>query len=81
VLYAAWVAIALWDLTRRDDLGKGAIVGWTAIVLVVPFVGVIVYHAFGGSPIPGWQRATFVGGGLAAYLVIFVVGAVVGGVV
>jgi len=81
VLYAAWVAIALWDLTRREDLGKGAIVGWTAIVLVVPFVGVIVYHAFGGSPIPGWQRATFVGGGLAAYLVIFVVGAVVGGVV
>lgn len=81
VLYAAWVAIALWDLARREDLGKGAIIAWTGVVLVVPFVGVIGYHVFGRSPIPGWQRATFVGGGLAAYLVIFGIGALLGGIV
>lgn len=81
VLYAAWVAIALWDLARREDLGKGATIGWTAVVLIVPFLGVIAYHVVGKSPIPAWQRATFVGGGLVAYLIIFVTGALVGGVV
>jgi plastocyanin len=81
VLYAAWVALALWDLARREDLSRGATIGWTAVVLVVPFLGVIAYHAFGKSQIPGWQRLTFVGGGFAAYLVILVVGALVGGIV
>lgn len=81
VLYAAWVAIALWDLARRQDLGRGAVLGWTAVILLVPFLGVVAYHVAGRSPIPAWQRATFVGGGFAAYLVILVVGALVGGVV
>jgi plastocyanin len=81
VLYAAWVAIALWDLARREDLGRGATIAWTAMILVVPFIGVIVYHIAGKSPIPAWHRATFVGGGFAAYLVILAIGAVVGGIV
>ncbi len=81
VLYAAWVAIALWDLARRDDLGRGGTVAWTAAILLVPFLGVVAYYVAGRSPIPAWQRATFVGGGFVAYLIILVVGAVVGGVV
>ncbi len=81
VLYAAWVAIALWDLARRQDLGRGATIGWTAAILVIPFVGVIAYYVVGRSPIPAWQRTTFVAGGFLAYLVILVVGAVVGGIV
>lgn len=81
VLYAAWVALALWDLARRDDLSRAAALGWTAAILVVPFVGVVAYHAAGRSLIPGWLRATFVGGGIAAYLVVLAVGALVGGVV
>ena len=81
VLYAAWVSLALWDLARRDDLTRGRTIGWIAIVLLVPFLGVVAYHAFGKSPIPAWQRAAFVGGGFAAYLVILAVGAIVGGVV
>lgn len=81
VLYAAWVAIALWDLARRDDLSRAGVIGWTAVVLLVPFIGVIVYHLFADSPIPRWQRLTYVLGGLAAYLIILGVGAVVGGIV
>ena len=81
VLYAAWVAIALWDLARRQDLGRGASIAWTAVILVVPFLGVIGYYVLGRSPIPAWQRTTFVAGGFLAYLVILVVGAVVGGIV
>lgn len=81
VLYAAWVGIALWDLARRESLGKGAVIGWTAVILLVPFVGVIAYHLFARSPIPRWQRLTYVLGGVVAYLVIVGVGALVGGIV
>jgi len=81
VLYAAWVAIALWDLARRTDLSRIGTIAWIAVILLVPFLGVILYYLFGRSPIPGWQRLTFVGGGLVAYLVILVAGALVGGIV
>jgi plastocyanin len=80
-LLAAWMALAFWDLARREDLGRGAKLGWIAGVLLVPFLGVIGYHAVSGSPIPGWLRAAFVAGGIAAYLVIVGVAAVVGGIV
>ncbi|MDX1620940.1 MAG: right-handed parallel beta-helix repeat-containing protein [Nitriliruptorales bacterium] len=81
MLLAAWTALALWDIARRDDLSRGAAIGWVAAVLIVPFVGVIAYHAVSGSPIPGWLRASYLVGGLVAYLVILGIGAVVGGVV
>jgi hypothetical protein len=81
VLYAAWVGIALWDLARREDIGKGGIIGWTAVILLVPFLGVIVYHLFSRSPIPRWQRITYVLGGVVSYLLIVGVGALVGGIV
>ncbi|HEX7098540.1 MAG TPA: right-handed parallel beta-helix repeat-containing protein [Acidimicrobiia bacterium] len=81
VLYAAWVGIALWDLVRREELGKGRVIAWTAVILLVPFIGVIAYHLFSNSPIPRWQRLTYVLGGLVAYLAIFGLGAVVGGIV
>jgi plastocyanin len=81
VLLAAWTGLALWDMTRREDLSKGATVGWVATILLVPFVGPILYYVLARSPIPAWQRALYVGGGLGAYLVILVVGLVVGGVV
>ena len=80
VLYAAWVTIALWDLARSGR-GKGSVIGWSAVILLLPFVGVILYYLIGRSQIPGWQRATLVGGGLVAYLVILAAGFVLGGVV
>jgi hypothetical protein len=82
VLYAAWVTIALWDLFRDPTSpGKGRVLGWTAVILLVPFVGVIAYYVFGRSRIPAWQRVMLVAGGLGAYLIILGVGAVLGGVV
>jgi hypothetical protein len=85
VLYSAWVSIALWDLARRagqaGDIRRGAAIGWIAVILIVPFAGVIIYYLFGRSTIPAWQRLAFVGGGLLAYLVVLVVGALLGGVV
>jgi plastocyanin len=80
VLYAAWTSLALWDLARRDDLSRGAAVGWIAVVLLVPFLGVIAYHVLGRPSLPAWLRAAVVGGGLVAYLVVLGVGALLGGI-
>jgi plastocyanin len=80
VLYAAWTSLAFWDLARRDDLARGASLAWIAVVLLVPFLGVIAYHTLGRPKLPGWLRAAVVGGGVAAYLVILAVGALLGGI-
>jgi plastocyanin len=80
VLYAAWTSLALWDLARRDDIGRGAVLGWIAVVLLVPFLGVVAYHVLGRPKLPAWLRAAVVGGGLVAYLVVLGVGALLGGI-
>ena len=80
-LFAAWIALALWDLARRDDLGRGATVAWVAVVLIVPFLGVLAYHALGRPKLPGWLRAAMIGGGIVAYVIVLGVGALIGGIV
>src|SRR6266566_5035461 len=80
-LFAAWIALALWDLARRDDLSRGATIAWVAVVLVVPFLGVIAYHVLGRPKIPGWLRTTMIGGGIVAYALILGIGALIGGIV
>jgi plastocyanin len=79
VLYAAWVAIALWDLIRRDADSIPHRARWMAVVLLVPFVGPLLYFGFGDSPIPSQLRLMLTVGGIAAYLVFLVLGVVFGG--
>lgn len=82
VLYAAWVAIAVWEIiTRRDDLSRGAGIGWILVILIVPFLGVIAYYIFGKSQIPAAYRWVLLAGGMGAYLLFLVLGLVIGGVV
>lgn len=81
MLFGALLAIVLWDLIRRDDISKGAMILWVAVALLVPFVGVIAYFIGGRSEIPAWRRATIVAGGLGAYLALLAIGSVVGGIV
>ena len=52
VLYASWVAIAMWDLIRREADSIPDRARWMGVVLVVPFVGPLLYFAFGRSTIP-----------------------------
>ena len=73
VLYAAWVAISLWDLVRREELGSGRRYGWMTAVLLIPFLGPILYLLAGRSPIPRGTRLFLVFGALAVYLVILVI--------
>lgn len=79
VLYASWVAIAMWDLIRRDADTIPERARWMAIVLLVPFVGPLLYLAFGGSSIPSQLRLMLTAGGVIAYLFFFVIGLLVGG--
>lgn len=82
VLYAAWVAIAIWEIiTRRGDLSRGAGVGWILAILIVPFLGVIAYYIFGKSQIPVGYRWVLLAGGMGAYLLFLVLGLIIGGVV
>jgi phospholipase D-like protein len=79
VLYASWVAIAMWDLIRREGDSIPERARWMGVVMLVPFVGPILYFAFGRSAIPAQLRLMLTAGGVAAYLVFLVLGVVFGG--
>jgi hypothetical protein len=81
VLYTSWVVLSLGDLSRREELGRGKVIGWMAAILIIPFLGVVAYFIFGKSSIPAWQRWVFMGGGLAVYALFLGLGLVVGGIV
>ena len=78
MLYAAWSTLAFWDLGQRG-LSKAASIGWVLVILLVPFLGALAYHAFGGSQIPRALRAVVVGGGLGLFLVVIAIGNLIGG--
>jgi len=78
ILYSAWISIALWDLVRQDAVPNRVRVAWMAAVLVVPLVGPIAYYAFGRSPIQRSLRVMLVAGGLAIYLALAALGALLG---
>jgi hypothetical protein len=82
VLYAVWVAIAIWEvIVRRDDLGTGGEIGWILAILVIPFLGVIAYYVIGKSKIPVSHRWVLLAGGMGAYLLFLVLGLFLGDVV
>ncbi|MDQ4108755.1 MAG: right-handed parallel beta-helix repeat-containing protein [Actinomycetota bacterium] len=79
VLYASWVAVAMWDLIRREGDSMPNRAGWMAIVLLAPFVGPLLYFGFGRSSIPVQLRLMLTAGGVTAYLVFLALGLVFGG--
>jgi plastocyanin len=71
-LYAAWIAIALWDLVRREEVSDRRRIGWMAVILIVPLAGPVAYFVGGGSAISRAVRWFLVLGGLVIYLGIAV---------
>lgn len=75
VIYASWVAVAMWDLMRQEGVAIPYRARWMLAVLVVPFAGPLLYFAFGGSPIPRQLRLVFTVGAVAVYLAFVALGA------
>jgi hypothetical protein len=43
-LLAAWVSLAFWDLAQRQPMSRTRTLLWIALILLVPFIGVVAYH-------------------------------------
>jgi phospholipase D-like protein len=80
VLYAAWTSLAIFDLARRDDIGRIAVVVWILAILIVPLLGPLAYYVAGRSKLPAWFRAALVGGGAVACLAVLAISLIGGGV-
>ena len=78
-LYAAWVTIALWDLIRQESVPIPFRARWMAVVILVPFLGPLLYFGFGRSPIPAQLRLMLTAGGALACLLVSGLAAVFGG--
>ena len=81
VLFAAWSAMALWDVnTNEKTQGRSRYV-WLAIIFLIPFFGVIYYHLFGPSNISRSMKVAAIGGGLLSYIIVLVLSAIISGLV
>ena len=80
MLFAVWAALAFLDLGRRNDLSRGGQLGWGLVVLLFPWVGAGAYHLAGRSQVPGSVKTAMIGGGVAAYLLLLLVGRAIGGI-
>jgi hypothetical protein len=78
-VYAAWLTIALWDLIRLESAPISFRARWMAVVILVPFLGPLLYFAFGRSPIPKQLRVLLTVGGVGACLLIAALAALLGG--
>ncbi|MBO71371.1 MAG: plastocyanin [Actinobacteria bacterium] len=81
VLYAAWAALAIKDIDSNEKVKGSGKYMWLAIVYLVPFFGVLIYHLAGPSAISRSTKVAAIGGGLISYIVILVAGAVISGLV
>lgn len=73
-LVGAWIALAIWDMVRRqDEMSRAMFIVWFFVILLVPIVGVILYFILGKSEIPTWVRGLIVGGGVAAWLIVMII--------
>ncbi len=81
VLYAAWAALAIKDIDSNERVEGSGKYMWLAIVYLVPFFGVLIYHLAGPSAISRSTKVSAIGGGLISYIVILVAGAVISGLV
>jgi hypothetical protein len=80
LLYVVWSALALWDIGKRRELGAGAVWAWTLAIFLLPIIGALGYLLAGRSQISHSLKLTTVVGGIAAYALVLLVGASIGGI-
>ena len=69
-IYAAWLAVAFWDLARNEKLSNLARLIWMVVLIVIPILGPIAYYLFGRSQLPRSFRVMFVVGAPVLYLAV-----------
>ena len=81
VLYAAWAALAIKDIDVNEKTQGSMKYVWLAIVYLVPFLGVLIYHLAGPSKISRGLKLGAIFGGLISYIVVLALGAIISGLV
>lgn len=81
VLYAAWAALAIKDIDINEKTQGSLKYIWLAIVYLVPFLGVLIYHLAGPSKISRGLKLGAIFGGLISYIVVLALGAIISGLV
>jgi plastocyanin len=81
VLYAAWAALAIKDIDVNEKTQGSMKYIWLAIVYLVPFLGVLIYHLAGPSKISRGLKLGAIFGGLISYIVVLALGAIISGLV
>ncbi len=79
LLYVLWSTLALTDLSRQSDRPALRRILWSAAVFFIPYLGAAGYLLYAAPLTPRSQVRTVLGGGLAAYLLVLLVGRTVGG--
>ncbi|MBU41800.1 MAG: plastocyanin [Spirochaetaceae bacterium] len=69
VIYASWTFTAFLDMHQR----KESSLGWTAGLILVPFLGSLAYHLKGGSTLPDWLRRSMLISGGGVFLLVLMV--------
>ena len=81
VPYAAWAALAIKDIDVNEKTQGSMKYIWLAIVYLVPFLGVLIYHLAGPSKISRGLKLGAIFGGLISYIVVLALGAIISGLV
>ena len=81
VLYAAWAALAIKDIDVNEKTQGSMKYVWLAIVYLIPFLGVLIYHLAGPSKISRGLKLGAIFGGLISYIVVLALGAIISGLV
>jgi hypothetical protein len=69
-IYAAWLALGLWDLARNEKSSTPARLIWMAAMVAVPILGPVAYYLFGRSQLSRSFRLMFVLGAPVLYLAV-----------
>lgn len=80
LLYVVWSSLALWDIGKRRELGAAAVWGWVLAIFALPIIGAAAYLLAGSGQISKPLKLATVGGGIAAYALVLVLGSAIGGI-
>jgi hypothetical protein len=67
-LYIIWVALALWDLVRRDEMPERTRLLWGAGVMFLPLIGPLSYLLLSDTRMSWNLRMLVTAGGALVYV-------------